>query len=74
MILIPHLLLQLVFFLGLAFGGFFIFQNTHRVDIFLGQNIFEAVPVWLCLLIAFLLGFIVAVGFAFNIKKYKKRG
>jgi uncharacterized protein YneF (UPF0154 family) len=71
--LLSHILLQVVLLIGLAFGGFFIFQNTHRLDINLGQNVFSDVPVWLALLIAFLLGFFVALGVSMNVKMIKKR-
>ncbi|PPR18090.1 MAG: hypothetical protein CFH43_00568 [Proteobacteria bacterium] len=70
--LVAHLLLQVIFFIGLAAGGFFIFQNTHKISINIAAQVFENVPVWLALLLAFTLGFTVALGLFMNIKLNKK--
>lgn len=70
--LISHLLIQVIFFIGLAAGGVFIFQNTHVTNIHLGIQMYENIPVWLCLLAAFTLGFVVAMGVMFNVKLLKK--
>lgn len=71
--LFSHILVQVVLFIGLAFGGFFIFQNTHTVNINLGQSIFSDVPVWLALMLPFLLGFFVALGLSLNVKLLLKK-
>lgn len=70
--LFAHLLLQVVFFIGLTAGGFFIFQNTHKTSIHIATQVYENVPVWLALLLAFTLGFFIALGLLLNVKLSKK--